>query len=325
MAPNIQKIFSNLKNILRVERRRLRLLLVEEDKKLKGRTMDHGQCITEETLTEYLEGGLDPALKAATEVHLIACDDCRGRLAFFMRILNEDVANDEAKALQVIALQWDKRKPKEKMPRRAGTMKSWFFAIAAVAAVLIIGVVAVNFVGNRSSEPESASEVVQLLLAQNRPFEPRLADEPYLPIVRTRGDEDPGVAYGLLAGEMTRLSADSHQMGRFYLLQKDFNRAIRYLEMAEREVGARAEVHNDLGVAYFESGDASRVQKASAEFRHALELDPRCEPAAFNLAMFYEREGATRQAESQWKRYLELDSKSAWAKEAQSRLQGLSR
>jgi len=42
----------------------------------------HGECLTEETLTEYLEGGLDPAIKLASEVHLIACDGCRGRLGF---------------------------------------------------------------------------------------------------------------------------------------------------------------------------------------------------------------------------------------------------
>ena len=28
--------------------------------------MDHGQCLTEETLTDYLEGGLDPVIKAAS-------------------------------------------------------------------------------------------------------------------------------------------------------------------------------------------------------------------------------------------------------------------
>lgn len=287
--------------------------------------MDHGQCITEETLTEYLEGGLDPAIKAATEVHLIACDDCRVRLAFFMRILDQDVSNEESSTLQVIRNHWDKQKVRDKIPGRTVTLGDWFRPFAAVAAVLIIGIISFIFVTNRVAEPQSASEVVQLLLAQNRPFESRMAEEPYLPIVRTRANGEPGVAYGLLAGEMTRLSADSHQMGRFYLLQKDFNRGVRYLEMAEREVGARPEVHNDLGVAYLESGDPSRTEKAAAEFRHALEMDPNFLAAAFNRAMLYERTAEIVKAEAQWKRYLELDSKSPWALEAQSRLQGLSR
>ena len=171
----------------------------------------------------------------------------------------------------------------------------------------------------------SGGEVVQVLLPQHRPFELRLAGQPYLPIVRTRGRDEPGVSYSVLAGEMIRLSADAHQMGRFYLIQKDFERAIRNLETTDRDADARAEVHNDLGDAYLERGGASRVQKAAAEFQHALELDPVCAPAAFNLAMFYERTGATQQAEMQWRRYLSLDAQSRWAEEVHSRHQGLSR
>jgi cytochrome c-type biogenesis protein CcmH/NrfG len=287
--------------------------------------MDHGQCITDETLTEYLEGGLDPAIKAASEVHLIACDDCRGRLVFFMRVLDNDVTGEESGKIKIIANQWNNKKPAEKVPAQSSVLTNRFLTMIAVAAMLIIGIVSVVFVMNRLAEPRSAEEVVQVLLAQHRPFEARMADEPHRPLVRTRGTEEPAIAYGLLAAEMTRLSADSHQMGRFYLLQKDFNRSLLYLEMAEKEIGARAEVHNDLGVAYLESGDPSRIEKAAAEFRHALRMDPRSATAAFNLAMFYERTGAAAQAEAQWKRYLELDSKTQWAEEARSRLQGISR
>ena len=284
----------------------------------------HGQCLTEETLTEYLEGGMDPAIKAASEVHLIACDNCRSELGYFMRVLEEDIQAEETRNLQAINSEWDKHK--DKMPRRTGTYPKWLFGLVAVAAVLIIGVISIRSVMYRQAEPQSASEIVQLLLTQHRPFESRMANEPHIPILQTRGvAEDPGVAYGLLAGEMTKRSADSHQMGRFYLLQKDFAHAIPYLDIAEREVGAGAEVHNDLGVALLESGDSTRLSSAGQEFRHALLLDPQFAPAVFNQALFYERMNQPEQAAVQWRRYLELDSKSEWAKEAQARLQGLSR
>jgi len=211
------------------------------------------------------------------------------------------------------------------MPRRTGTWTSGFLSIAAVAAALVMGLVSVRFVAERMAEPDSASDVVQLLLSQQRPFELRMSNQPHLPIVRTRGTDDPGVSYGLLAGELTRMSADSHEMGRFYLLQKDFKRAIGYLELAEKEVGARAEIHNDLGVAYLEGGGEARLQKAAQEFRHALQADPSFAPAVFNLAVFYERTGTAAEAESQWQRYLQLDSNSAWSVEARTRLQNLSR
>ena len=282
----------------------------------------HGECLTEETLTEYLEGGLDPAIKLASEAHLIACDECRVRLGFFMKMLNEEVGAEEAAAVESIAQQWNKSK--YKMPRRTGTFPNWLFRCVAVAAALVIVVVAVRIFMERQAPPKSAGEIVQLLLSQNRPFESRLANEPHLPIVRTRGVEDPGVAYGLIAGEMTRLSANSYQMGRFYLLQKEFGRAISYLEVAGQEVGAEAAVHNDLGVAYMEC-DGPRLEEAGEEFRHALEKDPLFAPAVFNLALLHERTNSPEKAVAEWKRYIQLDPNSDWGKEALSRLQGLTR
>lgn len=286
---------------------------------------DHGQCITEETLTEYLEGDLDPAVKAASEVHLVSCGACRGQLAFFMHVLQPDVSPEEANALEVVTAEWDMRKESQKASARNGTFPRLFAALAAVSAVFIIVALSLGILREQSSEPKSATEVVKWLLVENRPFEGRMTDQPHRPIVRTRGIAEAGVSYSLLAAEMTRLRANSHEMGRFYLLQKKFSHAIPYLEIAEQEVGAGTAVHNDLGVAYLESGDAEQFEKAEQEFLHALQQDKSFAAAAFNLALFYERTNATVQAQAQWKRYLELDSESNWATEARARLQGLSR
>jgi len=136
--------------------------------------------------------------------------------------------------------------------------------------------------------------------------------------------EAPGIDYGLLAGEMTGMSAGAPDMGRFYLLQKDFGHATPYLELAARESSATAAVHNDLGVAYLEAADPVKTEKASLEFRQALLRDPRFRPAIFNMALFYERTNATEEAVAEWKRYLELDPDSDWAGEARRRLERLS-
>jgi tetratricopeptide (TPR) repeat protein len=283
---------------------------------------DHGRCLTEDTLTEYLEGTLDIGIKVASEVHLIACDNCRAKLGFFMKMLNEEVDAVEATAVQSVTERWNKTR--RDVPRRTGTFPTWLFGFVAVAAAVVLAVLGIRVLLDHQAQPKSASEIVQLLLTQHRPFEARLANEPHLPILRTRGTEDPGIAYGLIAGELTKLSANSHEMGRFYLLQKDFTHAIPYLEIAGREVGAGPEVHNDLGVAYLE-GDGSRLDRAAEEFRRALNLDPAFAPAVFNLALFYERTNAADQAAAQWKRYLQLDPNSDWGKEAHTRLQGLNR
>jgi len=285
--------------------------------------MDHGQCLTEDTLTDYLEGGLDPATKAASEVHLLGCDACRLKLGFYMRLLNEDITTEEAATVETFAADWEK-KSKERIARHRGAWRRWLLSGAAIAAALIMGMVSIRLVVDRMSDPDSPSDVVRLLLSQQRPFELQMSNEPHLPILRTRGTNDPGVSYGLLAGELTRLSADGHQMGRFYLVQKDFKRAIDYLELAEKEVGAGGEIHNDLGVAYLEGGGEAGLTQAGQEFRHALQRNPSFAPAVFNLAILYERMGAISEAEAQWKRYVQLDSTSAWSVEARTRLQSLS-
>jgi tetratricopeptide (TPR) repeat protein len=285
---------------------------------------NHGECLTEETLTEYLEGVLDPALKAASEVHLIACDDCRNQLAFLMRVLNQEMTAEETIAVQMAIAQADRNKSRRD-GGIMGNIRQWLLGVIAVAAILAIGVVSARFLTQRFAEPKSASEIVDLLLTRERPFEARMANEQHRAIIRTRGIDDPGVSYKLVAAELVKLSADAHQMGRFHLLQKEFVPAIQYLESAEREVGSTAELHNDLGVAYLESGTVEGLDKAYSEFRHALDRDPAFAPAMFNLALFYERTNAAAEASAQWKRYLQTDSKSDWAKEAEARLQGLSR
>jgi tetratricopeptide (TPR) repeat protein len=280
--------------------------------------MDHGQCLTEGTFVEYLEGGLDPAIKAASEVHLVACDDCRRRLGFFMRLLDEDVNPTEGRELQLIDAKWRKRHG-GKLPQRSRSYRAWAL-VGGVVASLFGGVFIMQVVVNPPNGADSATEVVQLLLSQSRPFEARMSDQPYLPLVRTRGLNEPGVAFGLLGREMTRLSANGHEMGRFYLLQKDFDRAINYLTMAEQEAGTPAGVHNDLGVAYLESAGEGRADRAAGEFRHALELDPSYAPALFNLAVAHERLGSAPEAEKYWQKFLEMETDMSWAQEARSRL-----
>jgi tetratricopeptide (TPR) repeat protein len=284
---------------------------------------DNGH-LTEETLTEYLEGSLDPAVKAVSEVHVVSCDRCRVELAVFMRLLSEEVGAEEESALNVIAAQWDRKQNDRQLPRSTGTFPAWFLALVGVAAVLLIGVISGYFL-ERRSEPQSASEVVQILLRTNRPFESRMSNEPHLSIVRTRGVEDPALSYSSLASEMTKLGAPMIEMGRFWLLQRDLERATQYLEIAAAESGATAAVYNDLGVAYLESGDFFKSAKAGLEFQLALKQDPEFAPAIFNLAVFYERTDAVEQAKAEWNRYLEIDPNSDWAKEARERLQALSR
>src|SRR5262245_27306588 len=107
--------------------------------------MDHGQCLTEETLTDYLEGALDPATKAASEVHLLGCDTCRLKLGFYMRLLSEEMSAEEAATVETLAADWEK-KTKERIARHGGAWRRWFLSGAAIAAALIMGIVSIRLV-----------------------------------------------------------------------------------------------------------------------------------------------------------------------------------
>src|SRR5262249_7348771 len=73
--------------------------------------MDHGQCLSDELLTDYLEGALDPAITAACEGHLIACDRCREGLALYMRVMQPGVTADEQAHIDQINDLWERREP----------------------------------------------------------------------------------------------------------------------------------------------------------------------------------------------------------------------
>ena len=73
---------------------------------MTGAQLNHGQCLNDEDITDYLEGGVEPAIKAATEGHLVTCNDCRSRLAYFIRLLDESLSVEEAAVLSDIEKAW---------------------------------------------------------------------------------------------------------------------------------------------------------------------------------------------------------------------------
>src|SRR5690348_1513157 len=99
-----------------------------------------GECLADEILTDYLAGALDAPIKIATESHLVACDTCRTKLAFFMRLLRDRV--DEQEDLAIRAVQdtgqsgGDRRLPSWRRSRRKFMMASG----GAVAALLVAAV-----------------------------------------------------------------------------------------------------------------------------------------------------------------------------------------
>lgn len=75
-----------------------------------------------------------------------------------------------------------------------------------------------------------------------------------------------------------------------------------------------------LGNSYYYTDKYGSAEKA---FRRALRLEPEHLKSLFSLGILYEKWGDTENAFETWKRYLELDSGSAWSAKARSHLNSI--
>src|SRR5262249_41140326 len=144
---------------------------------------------------------------------LAACDDCRESLALLMRLLShggQPTSPEEAATLTLVTDSWQRKRALTKRSR----LPRWIYPFAGIAAVALFGWFFWTS-AHRSLAPSSAEQVVQLLMEDQRPFEPRLSGQPYKRFERTRSPENRGgVHFDLVAKEMKRLGANNYQWGK---------------------------------------------------------------------------------------------------------------
>jgi CHAT domain-containing protein/tetratricopeptide (TPR) repeat protein len=217
---------------------------------------------------------------------------------------------------------------------------------AITAAILIAAIVGWRIWSSRS-------EVDQGLLALNaayskeRPLESRITRFDYAPFRSTRGPGQRDVNENelarselLLRDELRRRStpAAHHALGKVYLAESEFDKAIDEFEKAQKNDLDNAQIYADLGAALLEKGklevQAGKTDPGNAEsgkgmeyfarslsnLNKALELDHDLSEALFNRALLDESMGLLPEAEADWHKYLEKDSSSKWADEARQRL-----
>jgi tetratricopeptide (TPR) repeat protein len=122
-----------------------------------------------------------------------------------------------------------------------------------------------------------------------------------------------------------------HALGKYYLTQQEFDRAIEQLEKALVYDPNNARLHSDLGAALlgrverdrFMTGRRSSEDVAACleHLNRALALAPSLPEAIFNRALLYHGERLRREAREAWERYRQLDPNSPWGREASENLQ----
>jgi len=236
-----------------------------------------------------------------------------------MRVLREDVqVKEEATLVQLDEL-WSARKLRPVPVSRRWMPRARTIRYAAgIAALFVVALVSGKLWFG--SEPSYATQAAEALVANLRPFEARVVGQPYMAVQEVTRAPQLTVP-DLLAGRMTEDSADAYEVGRYFLLKKEYAKAIKHLKTAVADPrGVPADVHNDLGVAYLQSGPANAAA-AEEEFKVALERSPTHAPALFNLSILYGRLGRAAEANQRRQQYLALDPDSGWAKEIQNSLE----
>jgi tetratricopeptide (TPR) repeat protein len=132
--------------------------------------------------------------------------------------------------------------------------------------------------------------------------------------------------------EKEQADADSaHAMGKLYLLQKDPDKAIEYLQKAAKADTKNAQIYADLGAAYLEKGrlqletgkGVEDLDRSLEYLKQALAIEPNLIEALFNRALVHQHQGLYEEARADWYAYLGKDSNSKWADEARENLKRL--
>jgi tetratricopeptide (TPR) repeat protein len=201
-------------------------------------------------------------------------------------------------------------------------------------AVLLLAVLVSAIYLTRNNHPDELVEL-RSIYRQERPTEARVTGFGYAPLEQLRGAPEPREKNRLLRMENRLLevtekssSAEAHHsLGDLYLMQKKYADAIRELDSASKLAVKSAQIHNDLGAAYFELAKASAEEKrfellgkSLEEFTVATELDGNLLEALFNRSLALQELKLPREAKESWTLYLQKDASSPWGDEARKNL-----
>jgi CHAT domain-containing protein/tetratricopeptide (TPR) repeat protein len=216
--------------------------------------------------------------------------------------------------------------------------------IAAFAALILVAGLGVWRALLYQSPVERGLIALNVAYKQQRPLEARVIGMSYAPHSGKRGGDAENVDYRardlsrslLLGAASDNPNASTlHALGRSYLMQKEFDKAILDFQEALKSSPDDAELHADLGAALLEQAkvlrdrgeDGKAMERLAESQQHlstALRLNPSQLEAMFNRALVLEEFMLREQAREAWQKYLELDLHSDWAKDAQRHLQSIS-
>jgi CHAT domain-containing protein len=299
---------------------------IEKEFLVQDHAFDELLVAEDELIDDYISESLNAADRAAFESHFLKTPERRGQLKFG-RALTRYFSHQQSIVRR------------DKPPRWWASPRTFFAspwrAVAFAAVLLAVGFGAWHLF-NRQSAVDEGLLALNSAYCEQRPLESRISNFNYAPYVVTRGPSDERIDRNeLRRAELTLLNelnknqnpAVYHALGKVYLAQKDFDKAIEHFNEAIKAAPRNAEIFSDLGAAWLEKGKAdaegSRVQdfaRSLGYLNSARELDNNLLPALFNRALCRQQLTLWDDAQNDWQEYLRKDPNSPWAAEARQNL-----
>ncbi len=262
-----------------------------------------------------------------------------------------EIKGEERKRVEKYFLKSERRREKLKYAAALNTYQSqhspgrkwWTSTELRIAAsiILIAGLVFGLRQILRQSPANDGMLALQQAYGDQRPLEARLFGWNYAPAASLRGA--PRVDYvqrdraaSILQNALNehRDATTLHQLGQFYLAERQFDKATDQLEAALALSPNDPGIHSDLGTALLEKGKtqltdseqgkaAELFAKSLTHLTKALELDNSRLEALFNRALLYAYLSLPEKAEQDWRLYIEKDPNSKWTNEAKERLKSI--
>lgn len=214
------------------------------------------------------------------------------------------------------------------------------WAFAGTLGAIILTVISLLVLRSRQDEISQVTTMLNQAYAEDRTTELRFAGAPYgsWNEFKGPGEERPhrGSLTNLALAEflvIRNLEKNPDNPGWLQLkarteLIKGHNPEsfIGFLERAHDLRPNDTSIQLDLAIALFERSDREKkprfvdLEKSAELLSSIIAKDPNNTSAIFDRAIVFERLALYRQAEKDWKRFLELDSTSQWADEARTKL-----
>src|SRR5438128_1340351 len=261
---------------------------IEEDLLANQELFEELQVIEDELIDDYVNGSLSTGNRSQFEKHFLSTNDRREQLSFG-HTLHRYLKSKSA----TVATEREEVKP----TARNVWISSLFYSPlrAAVFAIVVIGIAfGIWRIFFHQSEVDKGLLALNAAYREQRPVESRISNFNYAPYLTTRGPGSEKVDQDQLRrAELTQLDAQAknstpevhHALGKVYLAEKDFDKAIQQFDDALKSDPKNAQLYSDLGAAWLEKGKIDLASKEPGKgmeelgrslenLNKALELSP---------------------------------------------------